>query len=68
MPAPETNFDRLEAAGAASSSDYSPSQIATINNDITADEVTELIRIRQKLGGGHMVPEQDPVHPNTSAF
>ena len=68
MPAPETNFDRLQAAGAVNPSDYSQGQVATINNDITADEVTELIRIRQKLGGGHMMPDQNPVVPNTSSF
>lgn len=62
----QTNFERLETAGAVDSDDFNHAQVSKINTDLTSDEVTELIRIREKLGGGKMTPDDGEPGPDTT--
>lgn len=62
----ETNFERLEAAGAVYPKDFNQAQVEAINNTLSSDEVTQLISIRDKLGGGKMMPDSDKAGPNTT--
>ena len=44
-----SNVDRLSQAGIVDSASLSPAQVQFINNDLTSEEVDDLIKVGQKL-------------------
>ena len=46
-----SNVDRLSQAGIIDPSQLSPEQVSFVNNDLTAEEVEDLIKVGKKLAG-----------------